>query len=514
MAVNTQAISTILGMKVRQARQSRGLTLSEFASLCDLSPSYVTEIEKGRKYPKPDKIARMAEVLETTYDELVSIKLDPSQAYLESFLSSPALRKFPFELFGLDTSDLVELITKAPTKASALIHALVEVARQYDMKIEHLLRAALRSYQEIHENYFAHIEEAVIRFVVEHGLEGECPLSLQRLHDLVETLLGFEVDETTISQYPHLASYRSIYIPGNPSRFLVNPRLAPAQKKFVLARELGYAFLGLEERALTSAPDTVDSFQQVLNDFKASYFSGALLMPRSAILEDLRVFFDSRRWEPQQLRAFLERYDVTPEMLLYRFSELIPEYFGIKLHFLRFYDFAGEYRLTKQLNMSRLMMPSGLGLNEHHCRRWLSIELLRELATMRARGGPLPVVGAQRSEFLNSDDAFLSFGFARPLTLSPEVGSSVIVGFEYNDDVVQTIRFALDPAIPREIINETCERCPLTAEECTVRAAPPAILREQEAQRRRREDLERLLERLQGSALPSGHAANQKTPSS
>ncbi len=495
--ISTEAISTILGMKIRQARQDRGFTLSEFAALCNLSPSYVTEIEKGRKYPKPDKIARMAEVLDVTYDELVSIKLDPSQSYLESFLSSPVLQKFPFDLFGLETSDLIELITRAPTKASALIHALMEVARQYDMKIEHLLRAALRSYQEMHDNYFDHIERAVDRFVAQHGLEDGSPLSLERLRSLVETLLGYEVDETIIQQYPPLRSYRSIYVPGNPPRFLINPRLTPAQKKFVLARELGYAFLNLEERALTSAPDTVESFQQVLNDFKASYFSGALLMPRAAIVEDLQTLFDSPKWEPERLRAFLERYDVTPEMLLYRFSELIPQYFGIKLHFLRFHDFGGDYRLTKQLNMSRLMIPSGLGLNEYHCRRWLATGLLRELAAARARGGPLPVVAAQRSKFLNSDDTYLCIGFARPLTLAPEVGSSVAVGFKYDDDLVRTIRFALDPAIPQVIINETCERCPLTIEECSVRAAPPTILQEQEARRRRQEALQRLMRELQ-----------------
>jgi len=503
MATNTGAISAILGMKVRQARQSRGLTLSQFAQLCNLSPSYVTEIEKGRKYPKPDKIARMAEVLNTTYDELVSIKLDPSQAYLERVLSSPALQKFPFELFGLDTSDLVELITRAPTKASALIHALVEVARQYDMKIEHLLRAALRSYQEIHENYFAQIEEAVDRFAERHGLEGVYPIPLGRLYELVETELGYEVDETLIPQYPRLGHYRSIFVPGNPPKFLLNPRLSPAQKKFVLARELGYAFLELRERALTSAPDTVDSFQQVLNDFKASYFSGALLMPRTAVVEDLREFFDAPTWEPERLRAFLDRYDVTPEMLLYRFSELIPEYFGVKLHFLRFHDFDGEYRLTKQLNMSRLMIPSGLGLNEHFCRRWLAIGLLRKLTAARSKGGPFPVVAVQRSQFLESEDAFLCLGFARPLTLSPEVGSSVIVGFKYDDHLMETIRFASDPTIPHEIINETCERCPLTIEECGFRAAPPTILQEQEAIRHRKEELEQLLERLQAVPQPA-----------
>lgn len=499
--MNTEAINTILGMKVRQARLDRGFTLSEFAELCDLSPSYVTEIEKGRKYPKPDKIMRMAEVLGTSYDHLVSVKLDPSQAYLENVLSSPLLQKFPFELFGLEASDLVDLITRAPAKASALIHTLVDIARQYDMKGEHFLRAALRSYQEIRDNYFDEIEQAVDRFADEHNLIGEFPLSLDRLVELVRNWLGYELDESLIPQYPHLTGYRSIYVVAGQPILLINPALSPAQKKFILARELGYEFLGLQERAITSAPDAVKSFEQVLNDFKASYFSGALLMPREVIVDDLRDLLSLPTWQPRRFLALLERYDVTPEMLLYRFSELIPEYFGIKLHFLRFHDLGGEYQLTKQLNMSRLMIPSGLGLNEHHCRRWLTVRLLKRLAAARANGGSIPIVGAQRSEFLNSGDTFLCIGYARPLTLSPSLGSSVTIGFKYDAHLLETIRFAKDPDIPHVIINETCERCPLTVEECDVRAVPPTILEEQARDEERQKQLQEAIAQARARVL-------------
>lgn len=499
--MNRDAISTIFGMKVRQARLNRDLTLSEFADLCSLSASYVTEIEKGRKYPKPDKIMRMAEVLNISYDHLVSVKLDPSQAYLESVLSSSLLQKFPFELFGLESSDLVDLITRAPAKASALIHTLVEIARQYDMKGEHFLRAALRSYQEVRANYFDEIEVTVDQFMLEHELGDEFPLPLSRLAGLVTSELGYDLNEDLIPQYPRLRGYRSIYVSGEQPTLLVNPALSPSQQKFVLARELGYQFLDLQERAITSAPDAVNSFQQVLNDFKASYFAGALLMPREVIAEDLRSLFNLPTWQPKRFLALLDRYDVTPEMLLYRYSELIPQYFGVKLHFLRFHDFGGEYQLTKQFNMSRLMIPSGLALNEHHCRRWLTVGLLRRLAGVRGNGSPLPVVGAQRSEFLNSGDTFLCIGYARPLTLAPDVGSSVTIGFKYDAELLETIRFAVDPDIPHVVINETCERCPLTAEECSVRAVPPSVLEEQARDEERRKQLEEAIARAQTGIL-------------
>ena len=44
----------------------------------------------------------------------------------------------------------------------------------------------------------------------------------------------------------------------------------------------------------------------------------------------------------------------------------------------------------------------------------------------------------------------------------------------------------MNPAIPQVIINETCERCPLTAEQCQDRAVEPTILREQQKRRDRK----------------------------
>jgi hypothetical protein len=193
----------------------------------------------------------------------------------------------------------------------------------------------------------------------------------------------------------------------------------------------------------------------------------------------------------------LKKYQVTPEMLLYRFSELVPQFFGIGLHFLRVNNVGDDYRLVKQLNMSGLPLPSGIGLNEHYCRRWLTVRLLME---MREQDAPItlatPHVGVQMSEFLDNRERFLCIGFGRPLALAHGSATSVIVGFQVDGDLDHTIRFADDASIPTRVINETCERCPLTESECSVRAAPPKLYRRQQAQRTREQALQRLLAEL------------------
>ena len=479
-------ITIIFGMKVRQARLEAGLTLTDLARQCEMSASYLTEIEKGRKYPRADKIVKMAAALGKRYDDLVSIKLDPSLRYLETTLASATVRRFPFEEFGLEPADALGLVTRDPDRASALLHAIVEITRRYDLKEEEFLRAALRSYQEIHENYFPDLEDAAESFTQEfgarYGLDEEPLVPLATLEAILLNEYGYTIDDTAIAATEELRHYRALLLPGRRPQLFINNRLYARQVRFILAREIGYRYLGLKERSLTSTTDEVTSFQQLLNDARAAYFGGALIMPRGRFLADLEDFFALPAWDPEPFSAMLTTYDVTPEMLLYRFSELIPQFFGLKLHFLRFHHTTGtdDYQLVRHLNMNQLLVPSGIGLFEHHCRRWLSIRLLPDAAA-----NPLPV-GVQISEFLETGEKFLCLGFGRPMVLTPGVSSSVIIGFRVDAELHKAIRFLDDPDIPRTIIHETCERCPLRPDQCAVRAAPPAILlarREQTARK-------------------------------
>ena len=68
-------IKLILGLKLKQLRLEKQLSLIELAEKSSLSVSYINEIEKGKKYPKAEKIAQLAQALGVNYDNLVSLKL-------------------------------------------------------------------------------------------------------------------------------------------------------------------------------------------------------------------------------------------------------------------------------------------------------------------------------------------------------------------------------------------------------------------------------------------------------
>jgi len=497
--MNSDDLRMILGIKLKQLRQEKGYTLKDFAEKTNLSFSYLSEIETGKKYPKPEKIIEMARALNISFDELISTKVDDKLISLTTLLDSPLLKEFPFQFFGIAPREIIDLITHSPQEAGALIRTFLEIGKTYDMRVEQFLFAALRSYQKMHQNYFEDLENAAAKFMNEHRWKIAPPLAVDRLKSVLMNEYKYKLGEIDLKHYPELRGFRSIWIDGKQPHILLNPRLLPAQKAFILGREIGYHYLGLKERATTSSWLKVESFEQVLNNFKASYFSGALFINRDLLQKDLSGFFRSEKWDGEKFLALMRRYEATPEMFLYRLSQLMPKLFDLpEMFYLRFNNEAGSevYRLTKELNMSRMLVPHGIGLNEHYCRRWLSINLLKQLAKKQKHGKhKTPLVAAQRSRFLESDAEFFVITLARSLALTEGTNSSISLGFLINDTFKKTVRFWDDPAVPRMEVNETCERCGLSEAQCRIRVAPPAIYRQQQEQKTREEVLQQLIQK-------------------
>jgi hypothetical protein len=368
------------------------------------------------------------------------------------------------------------------------------------MRVEHFLFAALRSYQKMHQNYFADLETAATKFVHAQRWKIAPPLAMEKLKAVLADQYHYILDETTLGRFAELQGFRSIWLAGKPPRLLLNPKLLPAQKAFVLGREIGYLYLGLQERAVTSSWLKVESFEQVLNNYKASYFAGALFINRDLLQKDLAGFFRNEKWDGEKFLALMRRYDATPEMFLYRLSQLMPKLFDLQeMFYLRFNNETGSdiYRLTKELNVSRMLVPHGIGLNEHYCRRWLSVSLLKDLAKKQKQGkAKAPLVAAQRSRFLESEAEFFVITLARSLALTEGTNSSISLGFLINDTFKNTVRFWDDPAVPRVDVNETCERCGLSEAQCRDRVAPPTIYRKQQEQKTREEVLHRLMQEM------------------
>ena len=499
MADSADHLRLILGVKLKLLRQERGFTLRKVAGRAGISISYLSEIEKGKKYPKPDKLVDLASALGVPYDDLVSLKVDEPLEGLREVIYSPFLRAFPFELFGVEPKDVVSLMAGVPRRASALIRAFIEVSRTYDARVEHFLFAALRAHQKMHGNHFPEIENAASEFRKAQGWGPRTIPDAATLRIILEKHHGYTIDTATLPEHETLSSFRSIVTEEDRPTMFVNGSLRDEQQAFLYARELGFLTLKPATRPTTGSWVKVESFEQVLANFEASYFAGAVLTPAAALDEDLTAFFRWDTWDETAFRGALNRYRATPEMFFYRLTQRIPEVFGLKeIFFMRFHHNPHEdlYHLTKVLNMSRVPVPHGIQLHEHYCRRWPGMQALSKLARQQADGkGDEPVVAVQRSHFLNDDAEFFVIAVARPLALKPGTNTVVMLGFLMDRTFKRAVRFWVDPAIPRVDVNLTCERCPLT--DCDVRVAEPSVLDEQQ----RLEEQEKALAELQTSQL-------------
>ncbi|MFQ5769077.1 MAG: helix-turn-helix domain-containing protein [bacterium] len=477
----------IWGIKLKQFRLKKGYALKELAEKTNLSISFLSEIEKGKKYPKPEKIMQLAGALGVSFDELVSLKVDEELDALTTLLDSPFLHEFPFELFGITPRNLMALLTNAPSKAGAFIRTFLEIGQTYDMRVEHFILAALRSYQKMHLNYFADIEQSVIEFIDGHHWQVAPRIDTEQLRSVLVNEYGFELMESSFENYDELRGFRSVRIKGLPHKLIINKNLLPIQKSFLLGREIGFCYLDLKEKPTTSTWIKVESFEQVLNNFKASYFAGALLINQNLLKKDLTRFFQRKRWNGQEFLHLMKKYEATPEMFLYRLSQLIPKFFDLhEIFYLRFNNESGTdiYRLTKELNMSQVRVPHGIGLHEHYCRRWLSISLLKELAQkQRKRVKKNTCISAQKSKFVESEAEFFTITLARPLALTEGTNSSISIGFLINKAFKKTVRFWNDPEIPEVEVNETCERCGFSEDLCHDRVAPPHIIKQEQNQK-------------------------------
>jgi len=495
MSTKSQNERILFGLKVKQLRQKKNLSFAELSEKAGMSVSYLNEIEKGKKYPKEDKIATLSAALGVPHALLISQEVDEGLAPVLDLLQSNFLNELPLDLFGIDLAKVVEIIANAPTRVNAFISTLLELSRNYALRQENFYFSALRSYLELHNNFFDDLETAVTTFCAQHHLTEQRPFPENTLQELLQHSYGYKIQENGLDRFPELQHLRSVFIPRR-KELLLSSKLTPAQRSFEFGKELGFQVLDIKERAYTSSILRGEVFEEVLNHSKAIYFSVALHLPLHAFHEDVNRFFQQKKWNPEAFVAIMNQYEASPEMFYHRLTNILPHFFGIKkLFFLRFvHDPRTDgFEMDRELHLNHRHQPHGNAVNEHYCRRWVSTSLLQELSELQKKGDMPPVVvGAQISNYLNTEDQYLCLTIARPAYPTPNKNVSVTIGLLITADLKNKIHFLADPDISSRLVHTTCERCPIS--DCSERAAPPVIADKRKQFHQLQERLNKLLE--------------------
>ena len=69
-----QAIKNTLGKNIKVFRARRGLSQADLSEKADISIPFLSNIERGIKYPQPDMLAKIANALGVEVNELFILK--------------------------------------------------------------------------------------------------------------------------------------------------------------------------------------------------------------------------------------------------------------------------------------------------------------------------------------------------------------------------------------------------------------------------------------------------------
>ena len=495
MKLSDSKIKLIFGLKLKQLRQEKNLSLSDLAQKSSLSISYLNEIENGKKYPKTDKIALLAHALQVPYDRLVSLKLAKNLSPIGELLESNILEQLPLDHYGIDVNKLLLQISQAPLQLGALVATLVEMARNSELSQNNFSRTAIQTYKELNENYFSDWENVVDEFCKKFRLESPS-IDLGTLSKILTENFHFIIDEKTLAALPEFNSVRGVHISNSKSKkLLLNQKLSPYQKSFIIAKEIAYNYLNIKDRSYIYSDISLNSFDELLNDFKASYFATALMIRKDSLVSDLIDLFSCDKWNAKTFLSILGKYNSSGEMLYQRITNVLAKYFNISnFFFLRFNSIIGSerYSLLKKLRLNTNENPGGYQSNEHYCRRWVSIKVLKllEAAQSNKKFDDECLTLIQKSTFVNTQNEFLTITIAKKSAFLENTNFSITLGILLNDEIRKKINFCNDPEISAETVNDTCERCNI--KNCGERVAAPT-----EYERKNRNDeLKMLLQKL------------------
>lgn len=481
-------IKLIFGLKLKQIRTDKSLSLFGLSKLTGLSKSYLNEIEKGKKYPKPDKIAILSEKLDVPYDQMVSLKLDKNLAPIGDLLQSKILKEIPLELFGIKESNLIDIVANAPAKVNAFISTIIKIAQNYNFSRESFFLASVRSFQEANNNYFDDLEKSVLKFVKAYQIDLSKPFSSKELEEILIEEYNYVIKEHELSKHEALDNLRSVFVPKTKTLLLAS-EIDEAQRTFIYAKEIAYNFLDIKNRLYTFPWIKFDTFDQVLNNFYASYFAGALVLPKDKITAQLTDIFKKDSFDKSLFLKTLNDFNASPESFYQRLTNILPKAFNIQnLFFLRFTHKSNDkkFYLKKELHLSHQHSPHANETNEHYCRRWVSLKVLEDISNSKKTHE----FNVQISNYEQDDVKYLIISSATKDPFKENHYRSISIGLLINKQLIRKINFLQDTNIKTENVGVTCERCSI--KNCKVRQTPAIAIGRKEKNKK----IEHIVEEL------------------
>ncbi len=322
-----------IGPRLRRIRRELGLTQAQMAADLDVSPSYVTLIERNQRPLPADLLLRLAETYELELSAF-SAGEDETLALLEAALADPI-----FQELSVGRDDVRDLLSSNPAMGDA-VAALYQAHRSSQAAVIEARATGqsgpadpleeAREYISEARNYFPALEEvgeetARALSANNHNLFDALADRFKKKHSLTLRVLPADI---MVGAYRRHDRHRA--------QIAISEALDQASRTFQAALQLVLFEQGklLDETVNTAAFES-DAGRRLARAALANYAAGAIIFPYS-------IFHQSVQELHYDIEALARRYGASFEQVCHRLTTLQqPGKEGIPFFFLRI-DAAGN----------------------------------------------------------------------------------------------------------------------------------------------------------------------------
>ena len=126
------------------------------------------------------------------------------------------------------------------------------------------------------------------------------------------------------------------------------------------------------------------------------------------------------------------------------------------------------FYVTDELHLSHHHFPHENRMGQHYCRRWSSLNTLKEWMQQgkpcRPDTGYYGSLKVQKSRLVGTNETYFCVTLAtQKMKRGDFKGNpySVTLGLTLDDELKEIMKFWDDPSIPEKIVGKTCETCPI-----------------------------------------------------
>lgn len=358
-----KANNAAMGQRLRELRLARGLQQGEVARRLDISPAYLSLIEKGKRTLQLPILFKGLELYGVSMEEfMASLGERHVDDGLARLLDEPLLRSLELtedDLAGLSAepkivTTITALFNLYKGTRGQLDNVLTSIARREESDDGDSLRFDYTPFDEVtdflekNDNWFGSLEERAEEFAKKAGF-GRRVSSLELVSALKEQV-GVEVrfvdedlDSSIIRRWDSEAGTLTL-----------SSRMFEQRMKFQLAATIALRLFDDEHlhEPIVAGPARHGETAALIKIHLANYFAGALLLPYGVFYEEVtRTRYDV------ELLAHL--FESSYETVAHRMCNLAdPRRRGVPMHFVRV-DVAGN--ISKRYSGDGIRFPHHTG---------------------------------------------------------------------------------------------------------------------------------------------------------